>query len=178
MVRLRIDLAAGNLEIEGDEALVREIYHDFKEELRNGKQIEHRRAQHEPTGHNGVRKARAASPRKESFEINKNLDLYGKSGRPKLADFYAEKQPETAVEKNAVFVYYLKKLLEYGPVKPGDVYTCYAAVKSKMPGSFRQSLADTSSRKYGFIDAANMDDITIPLRGVQFVEHDLPKPRK
>jgi len=187
MVKLRIDLNARSLEVEGDEAFVREIYSDFREQIL-GMLSEMDSAgpgratapgapsSSEPAPRTG-KKSAGGNRREQAYAINKDLDLYGKSGKQKLVDFYREKRPSTAIERNTVFVYYLKNILGYSPVTLADVYTCYSALKSegvRSPGSFKQSIADTSSRKYGYIDAKNMEDLGIPLRGTQFVEHDLP----
>jgi hypothetical protein len=184
MARLRIDAAAGILEVEGDEPFVREIYADFKDKLPGrGSLADDAGSGAAKTIQNNMQKVEeqprrrgkgAGSGARESYILNKQLDLRA-NGKVSLKEFYDQKAPKTAVQRNAVFVYYLKKILEHSPITLHDIYTCYSEVKVKAPDAFRQSIKDTSGSRYGYLDASNMDDIQIPLRGIQFVEHDLPE---
>ena len=189
MARLKIDIRAGMLEVEGDEPFIREIYGDFKNRLNgpgngapgNGESSvteEQERDAEEPLKQVEEppkrRQRSSGGGAKESYALNKHLNLFGKDGKAPLKKFYDEKKPDTAVQRNALFVYYLKNVIGHSPVTLDDIYTCYSEVKVKAPDAFRQSIKDTSGSRYGYIDAKNMDDIQIPLRGTQFVEHDLP----
>jgi hypothetical protein len=180
--RLKIDLKQGLLEVEGEDAFVREIYEDFRVALQEasvkkpvleGKtdpqaQIAQAQAQ------NGKKKKPGTAAR-ESYGMNKDLDLYGNSGKMSLKEFYASKSPTSNLERNVVFVYYLRKILEKDQVNLDDIYTCYKTLEGAPPGALRQSVADTSSSRYGWIDAGDFDDISIPLRGETFVDTGLPK---
>ena len=182
MAKLRIDLRQGILEAEGDEAFIQTLYDDFKGRLSEKlgqTEIEEDQAENpteEPAANKKPRKAKPA--RKESYSVNKDLDVYGKAGHKSLQAFYDEKQPASAVERNAVFVYYLKHILQKEGVNLSDIYTCYKAVGVPAPGSFRQSVFDTSGSRYGWIDGNDMENITVPLAGEQYVEHQLPHKSK
>jgi len=116
---------------------------------------------------------KAAAKNKESVSLMKDLDLRPK-GEISFKDFYAEKQPSSAMDFNTVAIYYLKEICKIDPVTPNHIYTCYKEVAQRPPVAFNQSLRDTAS-KNGHIDTSNTNDIKIPLRGKTFVEHDLPK---
>lgn len=110
---------------------------------------------------------------KESYSILKDLNLRGNGGQS-FKEFFEEKKPKSATEFNSVAVYYLADILKIGGITPNHVYTCYKEVKQRTPEAFIQSLRDAAS-KHGYIDTADMNNIKIPLRGKNFVEHDLPK---
>jgi hypothetical protein len=115
--------------------------------------------------------------KKEGYQIVKDLDLSGNKSKKSLKDFYREKQPTKNLERNAVFVYYLKNIAKVPNVNKNHVYTCYKDVEERVPGNLKQSLLDTSHHK-GWVDTTNMDDLKISTRGENFVEHDLPLNKK
>lgn len=118
-------------------------------------------------------KSRPLGRGKESYSILKDLDLRGNGGQS-FKDFFNEKKPKSATEFNSVAVYFLADILKISGITPNHVYTCYKEVKQRPPEAFVQSLRDAAS-KHGYIDTADMNNIKIPLRGKNFVEHDLPK---
>jgi len=122
-------------------------------------------------------KKKAAAKGIESHNLVADLGLSGTDTVPSLKDFYKEKKPTPAQECNAVFIYYLKKMLKIEKVGIDHVYTCYKEVKAKVPGRLYQSLADTRKTK-GWIITDNMDDLRIGTLGENFVEKGLPKPQQ
>jgi hypothetical protein len=124
-----------------------------------------------------VKKKKPVSRAPESYNVLPDLDLAGKDDIPSLEDFYKDKKPSNAMESNAVFVYYLKKLRNISKIGINHVYSCYKNVKAKAPKALYQSLADTRKAK-GWIITTNMDDIGIGIAGENFVEHELPKTKK
>lgn len=115
---------------------------------------------------------------KESFQIDKDLNLQGKEGNQSFREFCESKSPSSNIEFNVVAIYYLSRVLGVSPVTIDQVYTCYKEIGSKVPGNLKQSIHDTSSSKYGYIDAGNLNDLRLPTRGENLVEHDLPKNTK
>lgn len=113
----------------------------------------------------------------ETYKIVPNLNLSGKDDISNLKDFYKEKSPTSALECNAVFVYYLKKMLKIDKVGIGHIYTCYKAVGFRVPGRLYQSLLDTQNRKSTII-TTDMEDLDISTIGENFVEQELPKSPK
>lgn len=122
-------------------------------------------------------KKKGTTTKKQSFTILKDLNLRNDEGQS-FKDFVVEKNPSSAIDFNAVAVYYLKETLELENVTINHINTCYKEVKRKPPGDLLQSIRDTSSNKYGYIDTADSLDIKMPHRGASFVEHDLPKSKK
>jgi hypothetical protein len=113
------------------------------------------------------------SKSKESISIDKHLNLRAQ-GKKSFKDFYEEKKPSSSMEFNTAAIYYLSQILELDTVNASQVYTCYKEVNQRPPVAFIQSLRDTASLK-GYIDSSDVGNLTIPSRGVNFVEHDLPK---
>lgn len=110
---------------------------------------------------------------KESYSLDRQLDLRGDGSIPSFKEFYKEKSPKTAKQINAVSVYYLKKIKGMSDVTLDHVYTCYSEVKKKPPQAFRQSFIDTKNKE-GWIEFEANGNLDIPHRGVVYVEQDLP----
>ena len=189
MTKLKIDLRNGVLEVEGEESFVKEIYKEYKGRIDALVEFSSNNIEDEPDRspstetpqpkklrHTNKKssKIKSGGGRKESYTLVTNLDLLAKGNKKALKDFYNEKSPTNAMEKNAVFVYYLQKEAKISAITVNHVYTCYKHVGVPVPGAFRQSLADTSSKK-GWIDTKSMENITIPTLGENYVEHDLGK---
>lgn len=115
---------------------------------------------------------------KESYQMAKDLNLSGGSGKKSLREFCDEKKPASNIEFNVVVLYYLLHVAGVSPVTIDHIYTCYKTVSRQLPGSIRSSLYDTSSSRYGYIEAADMNNLRLPTRGENLVEHDLPKKGK
>jgi hypothetical protein len=116
----------------------------------------------------------------KSLEVNKilpDLNLAAQGDIPSLVDFFAQKNPSSAMESNAVFVYYLKHLRKMELVGRDHIYTCYKTVEKRVPERLYQSLIDTRNTK-GYIKTDNMNDLKISTIGENFVEKSLPKPIK
>jgi len=113
----------------------------------------------------------------EQPAIVKDLNLKADSSIESLRDFWKRKRPDGFLEQNAVFVYYLSMLKRIENISQDHVYTCYKDVAARIPGAFYQSLLDTSRRK-GWIDTKNMQNIRVTTVGENFVEHDLPAKEK
>lgn len=187
MTKLKIDLRNGVLEVEGEETFVREVYQDYKEKIaqENFEPVDEPVVQPEAVSVAPAHKPRRAkngggkvgNKRKESYQIVKDLDLSAKGNKEALKDFYSKKSPSTAMEKSAVFVYYLQKIAGTKGIGVNHIYTCYKNVNEKVPGALRQSLLDTSSRK-GWIDTKSMENITITTQGENLIEYELSAVKK
>lgn len=114
---------------------------------------------------------------KESYSIDRNLNLRGDKSIPSFKTFLGEKKPSSAQEFNAVVVYYLQKMLGIEKVTLDQAYTCYVEAPRRPPEAFKQSFTDTKNRQ-GWIEFDPEGHLKIPHRGSVFVEHDLPKPQK
>ena len=111
---------------------------------------------------------------KESYTLDRQLNLRGDGSIPSFKEFFDEKKPSSAKQINAVSVYYLRKILGLSAVTLDHVYTCYSEVKKKPPTAFRQSFIDTKNKE-GWIEFDEQGNLDIPHRGSVYVEHDLPK---
>lgn len=192
MTKIRIDLQSGLLEVEGGEDFVKTVYQDYKDELSRcmaqykeqlqGNPAKLVRSPGQSPGQSPGKTQTSPSKRgsgsrkaRESFSIAKDLDLSSNGGKKSLRDFYKEKGPNTAMENNVVFVYYLQKISGVSKIDPSYVYSCYKDVGARVPTALKQSLLDTSHRK-GWIDTASLEDLKVATQGENFVEQDLPHP--
>jgi hypothetical protein len=186
MTKLRIDLFSGTLEVEGEEGFVRSVYDDFKDRLLavRARQSTAETTLSAPPDSVGT-EASAANTSKQvrtmsrkragvSPSLVKDIDLSEEGNDFSLADFYAAKSPQTAMESNVVFVYYLQQIAQVARITVNHIYTCYKFVNIKYPNALKQSLADTSSRK-NWLDTSSFDDIKLSTAGENFVEHSLPR---
>lgn len=114
---------------------------------------------------------------KESYQIDRELDLRGDKSIPAFTTFVEEKKPDTTQEFNAVVVYYLEKMLGLPSVTLNQAYTCFTEAKRRPPAAFKQSFTDTKNRK-GWVEFDAEGNLRVPHRGAVFVEHDLPKAPK
>lgn len=99
----------------------------------------------------------------KSYILIKELDLSPKN-KESLKDFISKHTPANGQMYNLCFVYYLQTVLELQGITPNHIYTCYKNLNVKFPSNIYQSIADTSKRK-GWINTSNMNDITITTLG-------------
>lgn len=159
MARLKIDIQNGIFEAEGDEQFIKELYRDYNSE-KSARTV------------SKLIKKQDDNFIKESYSIVKDINL--SMDRSTLKQFYIEKNPKSALERNVTFVYYLQKISKIEKIAIGHIYTCYKELNIQPPIKLRQSLADTASKK-GWLDTNSIKDIEITLKGESFVEHELPK---
>src|SRR3989338_1127687 len=107
MTKLKIDLRSGVLEVEGEEAFVREVYQDYKDKVSQDNFTpisELDREEAEPKNTTKTHKvknnnSKTGSKRKESYQIVKDLELSAKAGKEALKSYYAKKSPATAMQR-------------------------------------------------------------------------------
>jgi len=110
---------------------------------------------------------------KESYQLDRELNLRGDKSIPSFKAFVEEKAPVSNSEFNAVAIYYLQKLMGSSEITLNQIYTCYSEVGRRQPEAFKQSFIDAKNKK-GWIEFDESGNLRIPHRGVVFVEHDLP----
>jgi hypothetical protein len=175
--KIKIDLGQGLFEAEGSKEFVEQNFESFKEVIREKKAVFVKEKASSELNSTENKNKRKKFVRGGSFSIVKDLNLKPKD-KKSLKKFFEEKHPETNIESNAAFVYYLEKTLGITSITPDHIFTCYKEIGLRIPGNLRQSIVDTGSSRYGYIDASNMQDIKIIVRGENLVVHDLPKKRK
>ncbi|MFA5136064.1 MAG: hypothetical protein WC489_01590 [Patescibacteria group bacterium] len=181
MTKLKIDLTNRLIEVEGEQEFVEKIYKDFQNQikLKGGVNIEKDDTASRVTIKKGKDVGSTITSRrvrgiKENYSIVKDLDLTEKDKQFSLKAFYKEKSPSSFFDKNAVFVYYLKEIAKISNITLDHIFTCYDDVESPKPNAFKQSIADTSSKK-GWLETSSFENISISIRGQNRVKHDLPQ---
>lgn len=180
--KIRIDLAQGIIEAEGDSAFVKSVYDDFKDHLNslppNAMQGVKKEEQEAPAP---TPSKKASPPRKKkasggsaSGKMVNDLDLSGAGGAERLKDFFSQYKISSNYERNLIFVYYLQHRLNIQGITIDHVFTCYRDVGVKVPSALQQSLWDTSKHK-GWLDTSNGENITTTVPGMNHLEHDLKK---
>lgn len=185
--KLKIDLTQGIIEVEGSEQLVRDIYNDFKERLNQApspaaatppsqaQQSSAAKQSAKPKKKTNPSKPKTKSSSSNSGTLLKALDLTASDGAESLRDFYNKYEASSNLERNLVFVYYLQNLKEIESININHVFTCYRNIPDlKAPGNLKQSIFDTGFKK-GWLDTSSMESITVPISGINHLEHDLPK---
>lgn len=107
------------------------------------------------------------------LSIVKSLDLQP-DGKESLKDFVAKKKPKTQEEHVAVYIYYLKNVLDEANIGFAHIYTCFKETGERMPGDLPQTCRNAASKK-GWIDTADANDLKRTTRGDNLVEKDLPR---
>lgn len=180
MTRLKIDLSNGVFEVEGEEEFVEKIYNEYKQQLfskveksnfSEGKKTQTKKQKPTLNEKQAKGNGKAKTKRVSSYTIDNILKL------DDLKEFYKEKNPDIAYEKNLVFVYFLQKRLELKNINDTHIYTCYKFVNEKIPTALKQSLSETSRLK-SWIDSSSLENIKVSIVGENYVEHDLPKSKK
>ena len=144
-------------------------------------EVKHNNASPPQTGSVLKPKAKAKTktkPKKSSDSsgtLLKDLNLMGDDSLESLRDFCGKYKVKTNLERTLVFVYYLQHKKSIAEININHIFTCYRNIDGlKIPGHLKQNLQDTSSKK-GWLVTSNMEDITVPVTGVNYIEHDLPK---
>ncbi len=134
------------------------------------------------TESNGVKQKSKAnrSKRSYSYSIVKDLDLRP-DGKISLRQFYADKKPSDQQQMLTVIVYYLYRILGIDKITINYIYTglrelADSGVSVRTPNDISQILRNIAKRK-GWIDTSDANSLKTTIRGDNFVEQDLPKPK-
>ena len=180
--KIRIDLAQGIIEAEGNEDFVKIIYNDFKEKISSPKNLKSKNSPNQPITtlpksspikqieHPQKRKTGNSNPKM----IN-DLDLSGSTCGTSLRDFYDKYKAKSNFEKNLLFLYYLKNIMKEDKISIDHIFTCYRNISGiKIPGNLEQSIRDTRTKK-SWIEYKKIDELSITVHGINYVEHDMKK---
>lgn len=187
MAKLKIDIAHGIIEVEGEESLVKLVYSEFRDKLQwnpskqETPQTAASNAQPKTTKERASPSSKSTSASKKrssggsaSGTFVKDLDLSGGGNNLRLKDFHAQYLVTSNLERNLIFAYYLQHKLGLSDITLNHVFTCYREVGVKVPGALLQSLRDTANRR-GWLDTSITDDLKVTVTGMNYLEHDLKK---
>lgn len=188
MVKLKIDLTNGTIEVEADSDMFETAMLRAEAILDKFADIELAGPQPKgPTDENGSESDEAETPpsgktkrtrRSGSSRTTtwKMVDkLLTESQRADLKKFYAEKNPTTQSEKVSVFCFKLKEVLGRDGFDGNEIHTAFQTVNEKTPGNLKAVFGNLAADGYGrmqdkkFISNFKADDL---------VKHDLPKAKK
>jgi hypothetical protein len=117
---------------------------------------------------------RTRTRKRKSPSLVRGLDL-NPTGEQPFREFAKSKNPKGLSEKNTLSVYYLKQILNLGAVGVDHVLTCYSEASWPYPSDLNASLRKTASRTR-YIDTGDMQNIHMTPKGLNLVQHDLPRP--
>jgi hypothetical protein len=189
MSKININLNGLQIEVEGEESFVDKVYADYKDILKsfirasqsvaltkggifvnNDDSDDNTSTTKQKTKRGLVKSKRPA----KAPQLDVLDDVLQGQSLTKLKTFFDDKHPNTAQEKNTLFVYFLKQSLDVKSVAINHVYTCYKRLGIRYPTALRQSLADTAFRKR-YLDTSSFEDIKLTAAGENFIEHELPR---
>lgn len=171
--KLHINLQQGILEVEGGETFVREMYEDFKTELRPIYESKPKTGRSAAAGTSkqastskGKTPSKGTRPKKEDLKVDKTLDLSGVSGAVSLKDYVKKYGPKSNMDRNVVFVDYLKEQLHIEDVTIEQVWTCYSDLGLKLPVDMPSSIIDTgrAAGKHR-LNTGSLQDLSLSVQG-------------
>lgn len=182
--KLTINLTTGQLEVEGSDEFVKEIYKDFKEMILKGgsnptfiptaSTKRNEVANEKESNSSPKTKASAGGKSKPTKELKMLTDLNLRpDSKTSLKDFAAKYDMKTAEELTLVIVYYLKEELKE-TVTVNHIFTCYNELDKKIPQYFKQTLSNCKNNK-NWIDVDNWNDIKYTVPGMNHMKHDIKK---
>lgn len=187
--KLAINVREGTVEVEGDEAFVRYLYEDFKEQI--GKLVTIQPAPatvpraidlpaltDDAKSNKPSKAGRRASakgtdkPRATQYKpaFSTKLDL------SQLESFYDEYDFDNHSEKILAFAILLREKLSIAPCTADDIFSCYATLKKKTstPTAFLQAFYVAQQRTH-FIEFVSTAEIRINIAGDNHFNKSLKK---
>ena len=184
-VRVRIDIAAGSIEVEAPADAYADVFDKVSEVLPrlvtahglSAEPAESDNAQETKgaeTAAKNKRTKRSSGGSKESYKIT-DLGLTEEE-RVQLREFFQEKKPGAQHDQIAVLMAWLKKEKEKSQMKKDDVFTAFRTVDAKVPAKISAVLGNM----VGLGWATNVGDGAYELThvGEDHVKFDLPPKKK
>jgi hypothetical protein len=78
----------------------------------------------------------------------------------------AQFEPKNSAEHILLYAKFMEQELGISPCTMDQVFTCFHAMKAKIPAVLRQAFIDARGTSYGYIDFKTPNDVTIPIRGI------------
>lgn len=192
VAKLRIDLTQGILEVEGDEAFIREVHAEFKSYAVAPRQAKSpgsppppdqspRAAEAEQSESGGAPAAKRPAPRRRrptaegapsrdepyAPRVIRDFDPVG------LREFFSQFAPENHGDRILIFAKFLQERGQE-TCRADEIYTCYFILKERLPKRFWQSFIDARGKR-SFIDYSSPEDIRITPLGENHFNHDLKR---
>ena len=184
--KLHVNISQGIIEIEGDAALVREIYADFKDRLLDqlGKVPEApmQDSSSEKDAKSPPKKKRRPAAKKNAPadkddsgvdpdhpKLDKDLDL------SKLRAFYDQYEPKNNAEKILIFATFLIEKIKIVKPNTDHIYSCFVELEETIPSAFSQAFRNTHGRIYGYINYKSATDITVPIKGTNYLNSGIKR---
>ncbi|WP_078354252.1 hypothetical protein [Mycobacteroides chelonae] len=128
-----------------------------------------------PAARQPARKTVARKGKKATYDVPKGVN-YAPAGKEPLKTFAAAKQPTSNQEKHLVVVHWLQTIAER-PVTTGEVIAAFNFLGWRNPADPVNSLQVTATKKQ-WLDTKDMNNIQVVWSGENYLQHDLPKPKK
>jgi hypothetical protein len=197
IVKLRVDIANGVLEAEGDESFVRDMHAEFQSYVRQSatpatparpqeaavpvpaEAQEAEGGTNEQKGRRKPSRRRPKGPSPDNVQASKKASYEPRvltemnfSDLPGYLGGYSPKKGHK--ELIPLFAKYLETEKKITPFSADHLFTCYRFAKTKPPAAFTQTLYDARG-KHHFLRFENFDAISLTHIGETYVEHDIPR---
>lgn len=158
-VNVEIDLNARTLRAEGPRDFVEEQIRRFNKLLEEHPRRYGRRGRGRPR----LRPDPAEMP---------ELVLEGTQEAPPLEEWFSPANPRSNYQRCALFIYYLKNVLDREPIIHEDVCACFRHLDLKPPANIQVCLSE-AKRKYGFVEMPGNGTVLLKPEGVEYVENEI-----
>jgi len=156
--KVKMDMVAKTIELEGSEAFVTKYLEEFKTILFSAPPAQRdekppktrkRKKEKEPTSpveaeqQNGKVKRKAAAKL-----VAERYDIHGGNGKPSLEEFFAQKNPSKANgDRIAVIGYYITEILGNKIFSEGQIEFSFKMLKLDRPAHLHQIMINTKNEK-------------------------------
>ena len=184
-MKLRLDLAHGQFEADGDDATVKELYlhfmgnHSFKPQTTSQADVESEAnvssEERNSLPNDKPREKKKKSPKKSSSpKIYKMVSAVTEHSDSKdLKKFHDGFTIASNEQRVTLFVYYLTKTMNISGVTEDHIYTCYNLVSVKKPTVLNQQVRNAKQK--GWLNHDDWQDIKVTSPGENLIEHILTK---
>lgn len=179
--KLHVDVVNGILQVEGEEAFVREIYADFKERI-DGAFGAATSSTRKPN--NQEEKPLPAKPKRKPNSSRRSDGVANKAAKyvPRLdsslsidglKEFYDQFEGPNQSENILIFTKYITGVTNSDVATANQIYTCYSALKVVFPKDILQALRNAKAKERGYIDYEGTDIVRVTPIGENHFNHGL-----
>jgi len=174
--RIRVDVDAGVVEVEGPEPFVREMLDRYAHVMarpgpraRGGTQKK-RKAARKQAAENGGTSPKKKRGKAGRVELDEALRIDLQKQRNALAAYLKERNLKTQIEEAAAIAGFLRSALKRDTINDAEYVTALRIHGTRLPMNPRQVLVDAKNKKSYFHDEDGAFALTTT--GLNFVEHD------